>query len=238
MFSEYKDEEEDVFIERFVELLDKKVFMDESNIIRLKSQFSYRYEIYFLELCRKFIELKKEAYSLNHHKIAICGEKILTLLYEMNTNFTSQVFILSSPDHYIIKPLTLLRLWDSSSEEYDIQSYLELNLLFLVKTYIKSKQLELAFSELEIILTEDSLFDRSQILIYYFGKIVALLCDSYKQIKNGGILSLLEGVENYSRLKKIIKCFGQPSSNNYKKKAKNYLHLVRVAEFFKIDSKR
>jgi hypothetical protein len=211
--------------------------MDENNLIELKTNFNYRYEIYFLLLCRKFLEIKKEAYNnLNNEKVAQYKENILALLCEMNNNLASQVFLLSSTDNYIIRPIYLLKLWDSSTEEYDIQSYLEINLMFMVKTYLKTQEYEKAFNELEIILTEEGIFDRSQILIYYFGKVLAKLIDTFNSLKDGNIISMFKDEGSFIKIRKIIKVFGQPNSNNYKRKAKNYTNLVKIAEFFKADN--
>lgn len=194
-----------------------------------------------MEVCRKFLELKKEIFkNTNSDNISKLRTMILKMLDDMNTLLHDNIFLLNSLEVFIFKPIILLKLWDSSTEENDISTYSDLNKLFYIKTLMKNKILKSyikAFEEIKIVFEYENIFDRNQIFLYYFGKIVSSFVENIDKIKDETILSMLDKnkFDNFVKIKNILKGFGYPNSYNYKKKAKNYANLAEISHHFGVD---
>lgn len=173
------------------------------------------------------------------HKVNLLKINIIKVVNELNILLNSNYFLIYSNENYILKPGALLKFWDILFEENDVNNYSDLNKLFLVKTLIKTGDTIKAFNEIKIVLTNENIFDKSCIFLYYFGKILTYFVDRYDTINELEIKKLLNGdIENYSKIKKIMLEYGHPNSINFKKKGKNYMNLAKISEFFKVDPKK
>lgn len=230
--------------------------MNENKIKFIKNDYLNRYEIYFFEIIFKYLDLKKHIFTnLNNKNIMIIKSKIIDLIEEMDKKIEKKQFLLNynlnnitssnlsinhNFDFFIFKPIMLLKFWDNSTEDNYLQNYLELNKFFLVKTYLKTKEPVKAFYEVNIVLENENIFLNSHLLLYYFGKIIKEIILIIEKINDPGILELLDKnkIENYNKIKRILREFGQPNSINYKKRAKNYENLAMISEYFDIDKKK
>lgn len=226
--------------------------MNENKIKFIRNDFLNRYEIYFFEILYKYLDLKKHIFTnLNNKNITIIKTKIIDLITEMEKKLEKKQFLINHPksdnnlitshfEFFIFKPIMLLKFWDNSTEDNHLQSHSELNKFFLVKTYLKTKDLIKAFGEVKCVLDNENVFINSHLFLYYFGKIIKELILVIDKINDKRILDLLDKdkVENYNKIKRILREFGQPNSVNYKKRAKNYENLASISEYFEIDKKK
>ncbi len=164
---------------------------------------------------------------------------IITLLNDINTLMRNQEFILNSNSLFILKPLTLLKLWDNSSEDNDISTYAELVKYFYIKILLKCKDvnnLYKAFNQIKEVFIKENAFDKAKVFTYYFGKVIALVIQNISQIKNKDALEIFDRdeKENYNKIKTILSSYGRQSLN-YKRKAKNYSNLAKISEYFNAD---
>jgi len=241
--------------------------MNENKIKFIRNDYINRYEIYFFEIIFRYLDLKKHIFTnLNNKNIMIIKGKIVDLINEMEKKIEKKQFLLNynlnksstaslnnatvnNFDFFIFKPILLLKFWDNSTEDNYLQSYNDLNKFFLVKTFLKTKDPIKAFDEVKIVLDNENVYVNSHLFLYYFGKIVKELilivdkiCDNDNNNNNNidTILDLLDKnkIENYNKIKRILREFGQPNSVNYKKRAKNYENLAMISEYFEIDKKK
>jgi hypothetical protein len=225
----------DLFIDEFITVFERDNFFNEKIILKIMDKYYYRYEIYFVYLCLKFIEFKREIYNINENKIFTLKTELVDLLRDMNVNLMNRNFILNSNDHYIIKPLVLLKIWDCSSEPSYVSSHLDLNILFMIKTYIKIQEYDKAYNELKIVLEDENIFEKSQIFIYYFGKVLTKMIDEDAISEEAEEILRSKNSDNFQKIKMVLVNYA-PNSFNYKKKAKNYSNLAKIAIFFNIDN--
>jgi len=145
-------------------------------------------------------------------------------------------------DFFIFKPILLLKFWDNSTEDNYLQTYQELNKIFLIKTYLKTNDILKAFEELSPVLNDENIYMNSQLFLYYLGKIITILIQKIEKrsINEPKVLEFLnkQNIENYNKIKRILREFGQPNSYNYKKRAKNYENLAVISSYFNIDPKK
>jgi hypothetical protein len=235
--------------------------MNENKIKFIRNDYPNRYEVYFFEIIFKYLDLKKNIFtSLNNKNIMIIKGKIIDQINEMEKKIEKKKFLFSynyinkncnssssintannnNLDFFIFKPIMLMKFWDNSTEDNYLQSYNELNKFFLVKTYLKTKDPIKAFDEVKIVLDNENVFINSHLLLFYFGKIIKELILIVDKISDNKILDLLDKykVDNYNKIKRILREFGQPNSVNYKKRAKNYENLSMISEYFEIDKKK
>jgi hypothetical protein len=234
--------------------------MNENKIKFIRNDYPNRYEIYFFEIIFKYLDLKKNIFmNLNNKNIIIIKGKIIDLINQMEKKIEKKQFLLNynyinnkncnsdsslnnanNLDFFIFKPILLMKFWDNSAEDNYLQSYYELNKFFLVKTYLKTKDPLMAFDEVKILLENENVFINSHLLLYYFGKIIKELILIIDKISDKMILDLFdkEKIDNYNKIKRILREFGQPNSINYKKRAKNYENLAMISEYFEIDKKK
>lgn len=226
--------------------------MNEGKIRSILAEYPNRYEICYFQLLYKYLDLKKQIFTnLNQKNILILKNQIIDLIKEINEKLEKNQFILyfnnnlsntsnKNSDMFIFRPILLLKFWDNSCEDNYLQSYKELNKIFLVKTLIKTKEPIKAFEEMSGVLADEMLFVNSHLFLYYFGKVISQMIQMLDKITDKKILDFLNGtkIDNYNKIKRILREFGQPNSYNYKKRAKNYDNLAKISEFFGIDQKK
>lgn len=234
--------------------------MNEAKIKTILDKFHNRYEIHFFYMIHKYLELKKHIFTnLNQKNILTLKNQLIELIIESNKKIEKNELLLNgnfnltslnnlgasgnnNSDIFIFKPLLLLKFWDNSTEDNHIQTYLELNKLFIVKTLLKTNEIVKAFNELSNVLNDENMFMNSHLLLYYFGKIITQLITKIEkgQVTDSTINEFLQRdkLENYNKIKRILREFGQPNSYNYKKRAKNYENLAKISAYFGIDQKK
>ncbi len=101
------------------------------------------------------------------------------------------------------------------------------------------KNLISAFNEIKIVFNEPNIFDKSQIFLYYFGKLLAIFIERRHELNDEDIFRLIDkkNSENYNKIKKVLEGFGYPQSNNFKKLANNFNNLAKISEYFGEDPK-
>jgi hypothetical protein len=235
----YEFKVDDPFLEDFIKLLDKENFFNEVLFEQIKEKYHNRFEIYFFELCKKFLNLKKEIFcDPDSKEIILIKRNLLKFIQELNELLNKNFFLTRDEDHYIFKPLSLLKFWDNATEDLDITTYQELLHLFVVKTLLKKnrelKNLVKAFNEIKVVFIEPNIFDKSQIFLYYFGKLLAIFIERRHEVNDGDIFKLIDRKksDNYHKIKMILEGFGYPQSNNFKKLATNFDNLAKISEYF------
>lgn len=233
--------------------------MNDNKIQFILNDYSNRYEIYFFAILNKFLDLKKHIFTnLNHKNIYIIKTQIIETIFELNKKIEKQQLLLNnnfnlgnlaSNNHYnnnfdffIFKPILLLKFWDNSTEDNYLQTYQELNKIFLIKTYLKTNDILKAFEELCPVLNDENMYMNSHLFLYYLGKIITMLIQKIEKraVNEPKVLELLnkQNIENYNKIKRILREFGQPNSYNFKKRAKNYENLAKISTYFGIDPKK
>ncbi len=226
-----------------------------------------RYEIHFFNLIHKYLDLKKHIFTnLNQKTIEILKNQIIETIADINKKIETQTLLLHNNfninnnynlrlsasannnlnfDFFIFKPILLLKFWDNSTEDNYLQSYQELNKLFLVKTLLMTNETVKAYNELSAVLEDENLYSNSHLLLYYFGKIISQMIHKIEKgqvsvANEPKILDFLhkDKIDNYNKIKRILREFGQPNSYNYKKKAKNFENLAKISAYFGIDQKK
>ena len=236
---------EDSFLDKFFKLLDKESFFNEEFNKEIKQIFYNRFEVYYCEICRNFLNLKKELFVESESKQTYSIKRnILKLIYEINDMLMKNQILTKSDKFYIFKPISLLKLWDNTTEDLDISTHSELLKFFIIKVLLKKndylKNYIRAFNELKHIFTsEPNLFEKSQIFIYYIGKLISIFIQRIDEIDDDFLISLLErsNRENYLKIKRILEGFGYPNSNNFRKISMNFGHLAKISEYFGEDQK-
>lgn len=239
--------------------------MNETRIKLILQNYQNRYEINFFDLIHKYLDLKKQIFTnLNQKNILLLKNQIIEAITETNIKIEKQSLLLNNnfnnisnnlgpsanqnnnynnSEFFIFKPILLLKFWDNSTEENYLQSYMELNKLFLIKTLLKTNETVKAYKELSPVLDDENLYLNSHLLLYYFGKVISQLIQKIEkgQIANEPkVLEFLhkDKIDNYNKIKRILREFGQPNSYNYKKRAKNYENLAIISVYFGIDQKK
>jgi hypothetical protein len=234
--------------------------MSVNKIKSIFTNYQNRYEIHFFDLIHKYLDLKNQIFTnLNHKNILTLKNQLIETIREINKKIEKQKLLINNNlnistsnnlgasdnnniDFYIFKPILLLKFWDNSTEDNYLQSYLELNKLFLVKTLLKTNETVEAFMELSNVFDDENLFMNSHLFLYYLGKVITQLIQKIEKghVHEQKILDFLhkDKIENYNKIKRILREFGQPNSYNYKKRAKNYEHLTKISVYFGIDQKK
>jgi len=234
--------------------------MSVNKINSIFTNYQNRYEIHFFDLIHKYLDLKNQIFTnLNHKNILTLKNQLIDTIREINKKIEKQKLLINNNliistsnnlgasdnnniDIYIFKPILLLKFWDNSTEDNYIQSYLELNKLFLVKTLLKTNETVNAFMELSNVFDDENLFMNSHLFLYYLGKVISQLIQKIEKgnLNEPKILEFLhkDKIENYNKIKRILREFGLPNSYNYKKRAKNYEHLAKISVYFGIDQKK
>lgn len=240
--------------------------MDENKVKFILNVYPNRYEIYFFDLIHKYLELKKQIFTnLNYKSILSIKNQIVETISEINKKIDKQQLLLNNNfkltnlansttitnsynfinnnfDLFIFRPILLLKFWDNSTEDNYLQSYKELSKLFLIKAFLKTNETIKAFEELSPVLNDESIFMNSHLFLYYFGKIIVQIIQKIekKSINDPQLLEFFnkEKIDNYNKIKRILREFGQPNSYNYKKRAKNYENLAKISTYYGIDQKK
>lgn len=231
-------------MDKFFKLLDKESFFNEELNKEIKQIFYNRFEVYYCEICRNFLNLKKELFVESESKqIYSIKRNILKLIYDINDMLMKNQILTKSDKFYVFKPISLLKLWDNTTEDLDISTHSELLKLFIIKVLLKKndhlKNNIRAFNELKHIFIEPNVFDKSQIFIYYIGKLISIFIQKKEEIDDDFIINLLDkrNKDNYQKIKSILEGFGSPNSNNYRKIHLNFSHLAQISEYFGEDQK-
>lgn len=225
-------------------MLDKENFFNEELFDRVKEKFSIRFEIYFFDICKKFLDLKKKIFlNPDSKEILEIKRKMLKYIKELHDCLANNDFLVKDDDVYIFKPVQLLKFWDTATEDLDINTFQELLKLFAIKTILKKnrhmKNLISAFNEIKIVFNEPNIYDKSQIFLYYFGKLLTIFIERRHELNDEDIFKLIDKKksENYNKIKKVLEGFGYPQSNNFKKLANNFNNLAKISEYFGEDPK-
>jgi hypothetical protein len=165
---------------------------------------------------------------------------IINLVKEMLKDLEKNQFLMNSNEVYIIKPIHLLKLWNNLSEDKDISSYVELTQIFLIKTLIKTNDIERAYHEVTCAVgidIDNTGNTKSQLFYYYFGKVIVMIIENINQIKDDEILKFMKGVDSYIFIKKILITYGKSHSLNYRKLGKTFQNLAIISDYFKVGAK-
>jgi len=237
---------DDIFLESLFKVLEKDNFFNQELNEFLKAKFSNRFEVYFFELCRKMLQLKREIFcGADTKDINLLKNRIFKFLEEINNLIANNIFIIDSDEFFVFKPIILLKFWDNTTQDMDVSTYNDIVKLFVLKTLIKKKRdartLINAFNEVKSVFSNENIFDKARIFLYYYGKITTLFIKNYDELKNTEIFKIYinkENPDNFKKILKIINSYIIPNSSNYKKRYKHYSNLAKIAVFFNINQEK